>query len=198
MPQPAIVSFLADYGFYEIFLPFILVFAIVFSILQKTQILGKDKKRLNIGVALAIALIAVGSLQFSTIIQEFTAKLGFAIVILLGIALFLGFMGVPLHNKFTIAFAIIAFLGMVFAQFSSPAITAALASFLTNGFVIGIIIVALILYLLVRSPKKEKPPEQERPREEITKPQQPPKGEKQHVERITPEQHKQEGFEKRY
>ena len=146
-------AFLADYGFYEIFLPFILVFAIVFGILQKTQILGRDKKRLNIGVALAVALTAVGSLQFSGILQGFVAKLGFALVILLGIALFLGFMGVPLHNKFTMAFAIIAFLVIVFAQFSSPAITSALASFLTNGIVIGIIILALILYLFVRSPK---------------------------------------------
>lgn len=153
MASPSLVSFLADYGFYEIFLPFILVFAIVFGILQKTQLLGKDKKRLNIGVALAISLIAVGSLQFSGILQAFVAKLGFALVILLGIALFLGFMGVPLENKFTMAFAVIAFLAIVFAQFMNESITNALASFLTNGIVIGIIIVALILYLFVRSPK---------------------------------------------
>jgi len=164
MPQPAIVSFLADYGFYEIFLPFILVFTIIFSVIQKTNLLGKEKKRLNIGVALAVALTAVGSLQFSGILQGFVAKFGFALVILLGIALFLGFMGVPLNNKFTLAFAVIAFLGIVYAQFSNPAIDNAIASFLTNGIVIAIIVITLIIYLFVRSPGRAAQPTPEVPR----------------------------------
>src|SRR3989344_5952363 len=100
---PGITSFLADYGFYEVFLPFILVFAIVFGILQKTHILGKDKKLINVMVSLAIGLIAIGSLQFSGILQEFITKIGFGVIILLGLALFLGFFGVPLGNWITIS-----------------------------------------------------------------------------------------------
>jgi|SRR3989344_3473731 len=159
MPQPAIVSFLADYGFYEVFLPFILIFAIIFGLLQKTEILGKDKKRINIMVALAIALIAIGALQFSILLTEYITKLGFAIVILLGLALFLGLLGVPLESKFTALIGILAFIIIVFLQFSNDTINKGIASVLTNGFTIAAIIVILILYLLVRNPKKkeEKP-----------------------------------------
>jgi len=158
MPEPAIISFLSDYGFYEVFLPFILVFAITYGILQKTHILGRDKKRFNIMVSLAISLIAIGSLQFSGILKEFTAKLGFGIIILLGLALVLGFFGVPLNSKFTIAIGIMAFITIVYLQFSNDAVNNALSSLLTNSMVIGIIIIGLIIYLLVRSPKKEKQP----------------------------------------
>ncbi len=159
MPQPAIVSFLADYGFYEVFLPFILIFAIIFGLLQKTEILGKDKKRINIMVALAIALIAIGALQFSILLTEYITKLGFAIVILLGLALFLGLLGIPLESKFTALIGILAFIIIVFLQFSNDTINKGIASVLTNGFTIAIIIVILVLYLLTRSPKKkeEKP-----------------------------------------
>ena len=147
MPQPAIVSFLADYGFYEVFLPFILIFAIIFGLLQKTEILGKDKKRINIMVALAIALIAIGALQFSILLTEYITKLGFAIVILLGLALFLGLLGVPLESKFTALIGILAFIIIVFLQFSNDTINKGIASVLTNGFTIAAIIVILILYL---------------------------------------------------
>lgn len=46
--------------FTEMLLPFLLVFVVVFAILQKSNILGKDKHQIDAMVALAIGLILIG------------------------------------------------------------------------------------------------------------------------------------------
>ncbi len=48
-----------DMGFMDILIPFILVFTIVFAILQKTEILGKGRKNFNVVIALCMGLIVV-------------------------------------------------------------------------------------------------------------------------------------------
>ena len=46
------------YGVIDFLLPFILVFTIIFAVMQKTKILG-DKKNFNVIIALVLALIFV-------------------------------------------------------------------------------------------------------------------------------------------
>lgn len=62
-PLAIAVKFLEDFGFFDIILPFLLVFTLVFAILEKTQILGavegKAKKNLDAMVAFSIALFVV-------------------------------------------------------------------------------------------------------------------------------------------
>ena len=43
----------------EVLLPFLLVFTVVFAILQKTSILGKGKKQIDAIVSLVVGLIVV-------------------------------------------------------------------------------------------------------------------------------------------
>jgi hypothetical protein len=50
---------LEDIGLTDVLLPFLLIFTIIFAILQKTNILGKEKKNWNIIIALVIALSVV-------------------------------------------------------------------------------------------------------------------------------------------
>jgi hypothetical protein len=50
---------LEGYGMIDALLPFLLIFTIVFAALQKSNILGKDKKNFNVIVALVLALTAV-------------------------------------------------------------------------------------------------------------------------------------------
>ena len=47
--------------FVEVILPFVLVFTLVFAVLQKTEILGKGKRQIDVLVALAIGLITIAS-----------------------------------------------------------------------------------------------------------------------------------------
>ena len=50
---------LEGYGLTDALLPFLLIFTIVFAVLQKTNILGAGKKNFNVIVALVMALTAV-------------------------------------------------------------------------------------------------------------------------------------------
>lgn len=50
---------LDQWGVADVLLPFILIFTIVFAIMQKTEILGKDKKNINVMIALVMGLAVV-------------------------------------------------------------------------------------------------------------------------------------------
>lgn len=53
------VQQLADWGIADVLLPFLLIFTIVFAVLQKTEVLGKGKKNFNVMVALVMGLAVV-------------------------------------------------------------------------------------------------------------------------------------------
>jgi len=62
------VRFLADLGVFEVLIPFMLSFTLVYAILQKTQVLGVEKngspkKNINTMIAFAVSFIFVASLQ---------------------------------------------------------------------------------------------------------------------------------------
>lgn len=50
---------LADWGLFDVILPFILVFAIVYAVLHKTKILGEKSKNFNTVIALVMGLAVV-------------------------------------------------------------------------------------------------------------------------------------------
>lgn len=50
---------LDNMGLTDILLPFLLIFVIIFAILQKTKVLGEERKNLNIIVALVVGLLVV-------------------------------------------------------------------------------------------------------------------------------------------
>ena len=46
-------------GFVDVLLPFLLIFTVIFAILEKTKIMGEVKRNMNVGVAIIFALIVV-------------------------------------------------------------------------------------------------------------------------------------------
>lgn len=82
-----VISFFVDIGIYDVVLPFLLVFTIVFAILEKTKVFGTEviegekypKKNLNAITAFAIAFFVVASAQ----LVEFITKVSSQVVILL-------------------------------------------------------------------------------------------------------------------
>ncbi|MBS3142633.1 hypothetical protein J4464_04575 [Candidatus Woesearchaeota archaeon] len=78
-------STLQDYGIIEIALPFILVFAIMFAILEKTKIFGQDRKNISIVVSLVLAFIFVyfGPLETINKFLPSVSALAIAIIMLL-------------------------------------------------------------------------------------------------------------------
>jgi hypothetical protein len=46
-------------GFVDVVLPFLLIFTLIFAILEKTKILGEGKRNMNMGISLIFALLVV-------------------------------------------------------------------------------------------------------------------------------------------
>ncbi|PIN73967.1 hypothetical protein COV20_02535 [Candidatus Woesearchaeota archaeon CG10_big_fil_rev_8_21_14_0_10_45_16] len=122
-----VVDFLGEFGVYDVLLPFLLVFTIVFAILEKTKILGVErtggheltKKNLNSMVAIIIAFLVIASTQLVGVINEVLAN----IVLLLILAVcFLLLVGVFFGDKeftlkdfpgWTTTFIWIMFIGII-------------------------------------------------------------------------------------
>jgi hypothetical protein len=55
------LDFLKDFGFFDVVVPFLLFFAIIFAFLEKTSILGSKKSNVNLIVALSVSLLVVAA-----------------------------------------------------------------------------------------------------------------------------------------
>ena len=72
-------------------LPFLLVFFVVFAVLEKTKLLGSDKKQINALVSFVIGLIFVGSVSSELVISNLILFLTISIVIVFVVLLLWGF-----------------------------------------------------------------------------------------------------------
>lgn len=119
------IIFLNKIGVYDIVLPFLLVFTIIFAILEKTQIFGTEKiqgkevtkKGLDAMVAFVMAFFVVASSQIVEIITDVSAQV---VVLLLSIIFFLILIGTffkkeeqtALEGKWRTFFMVILFIGI--------------------------------------------------------------------------------------
>lgn len=76
-----------------ILIPFLLVFVLVFAVLQKTKVLGDGKKQVDALVALAIGLILVATPAANEFITNITPWLAVGLVVILIYLLLYGFVG---------------------------------------------------------------------------------------------------------
>tara|TARA_Y100000310_G_C20571100_1_gene758084 strand:- start:352 stop:912 length:561 start_codon:yes stop_codon:yes gene_type:complete len=90
------IVLLEDIGFFEVVLPFLLVFTIVFGILEKTKIFGTEhdgktpKKNLNAMMAFVVAFFVVAAKEVVATIQT---SLPFVALVLIAIISFLILVG---------------------------------------------------------------------------------------------------------
>jgi hypothetical protein len=88
------IEFLRDFGLFDIVLPFLFVFTIVFAILEKTFILGKDgdspKKNLNAMVAFVIAFSVVSTNQIVNAINQILPNIVLLLVLSVSFLLLVG------------------------------------------------------------------------------------------------------------
>ena len=77
-----VLLFLQKFGFYDIVLPFLLVFTLVFAVLEKTKVLGTEefkgvhytKKNLNSIIAFVVAFLVVASTKIVAAINQIMAN----------------------------------------------------------------------------------------------------------------------------
>jgi len=122
----AAIEFFDEIGIYDVILPFLLVFTIVFAILEKTKIFGTEdadgkkvtKKNLNSMAAFVIAFLVIASSKLVETITEVSANV---VILLLLSVFFLLLIGsfykegepVFLEGKWKSVFMIIMFVGIV-------------------------------------------------------------------------------------
>ncbi len=178
------IDFFGQVGVYDVILPFLLVFTIMFAILEKTKVLGfedKDhkytRKNLNSMVAFVTGFLVVGSSKLVGIINQTVAQV---FLLILMSVLFLLMMGVFLGDqemKFTrddswfIFFAVVMLAAIVII-FLNAITTSSGQTWLSliwgyasgnmNGAIVGtvlmILIVVAMMWYVVRpyEPKEKK------------------------------------------
>lgn len=90
------VTILQNPFFVELVLPFLLIFVVMFAILQKTKVLGDDKKQIDALVSLVIGLIVVSFGYATGIIISLIPFLAVSVVI---IFVFLVLYGMSFHGE---------------------------------------------------------------------------------------------------
>ena len=111
-------------GVFDILLPFLLIFAVIFGILASTNILG-GHKGVNLVISLVIALLAIRLPFVSAFFTEFFPRIGIVLAVLIGGTITIGLF---LHQHSAKGwFNGLAIAGIVFA------IIAALMSFIQFG-----------------------------------------------------------------
>ncbi len=121
-----IITFFDKIGIYDVVLPFILVFTIVYAILEKTKILGTEeiegvkytRKNLNAMTAFVIGFLVVASSKLVSVVTDVSSQV---VVLLLASVFFLMLVGtfykegeaVALEGKWRILFMTIMFIGLL-------------------------------------------------------------------------------------
>ena len=101
--------------------PFLLIFTLVFAVLQKSKILGEDKKQIDALISLAIALIVIAFSWATNIITNLMPFLAVALVVLLVFMLLWGFVastkegGLELHKGIKIGLFVVIAIAVVIA-----------------------------------------------------------------------------------
>ncbi|MEK6922952.1 MAG: hypothetical protein AABX08_04095 [Nanoarchaeota archaeon] len=93
-PLQVSIDFLESFGFFDIVLPFILVFTLVFAILEKTRILGeedkKPKKNLNALAAFVVGLFVVAATNIVGVLRDSIPVITLLLIVLLSFMLLVG------------------------------------------------------------------------------------------------------------
>ncbi|HTZ41962.1 MAG TPA: hypothetical protein VMC07_02015 [Candidatus Omnitrophota bacterium] len=89
MPDTPI--FLQNTIFTTFILPFLLIFFIVFAVLQRTKVLGGEKMQINALVAFVIGLIFVAAFNYSGVVNNLVLLVVLAVVIIFVALMIWGF-----------------------------------------------------------------------------------------------------------
>ena len=94
-PLGGAIEFLKDFGFFEVVLPFLLIFTIVFGVLEKTKLFGavdkKPKQNINSMIAFVIALFFVSATNLVEATSVFLPQVVVLLITLMSFMMLVGF-----------------------------------------------------------------------------------------------------------
>lgn len=112
----SIVSDLESAGFYEVLLPFMLVFTLIFGILEKINIFGQESHKLNVVIALVAGFLIVRETALVGLINRFLPNVSMFVIIIIGFLIVLGIFGIKSDNwggGLLFVFVIVAVVGVI-------------------------------------------------------------------------------------
>ena len=170
-----VIEFFVRLGIYDVVLPFLLVFTLVFAILEKSKVLGVAKapdgheytrKNLNSMVAFVTAFLVVASSRLVAVINETMANMVLLLMMSVCFLILIGsFMketkeGVFLEKGWAKFFAIIMFIGLLIIFFNAlgwlePAWNYLLAHYDSTAVASILLIAGMVafVYWVVKEPK---------------------------------------------
>ncbi len=163
------LDFLNQLGIYDVVLPFLLVFTIVFAILEKSEIFGTEgdhtRKDLNAMVAFVMALLVVGSSRLVSIINEGVAHVALLVVISIMFLMLAGSFHESeeffLTGKWQTLFMVLAFIGIVLIFLNAAGVLTLAYNYVsvywnaaTFSSVILLVLMALAMGFVVREPNR--------------------------------------------
>src|SRR3989338_3704900 len=143
-----LIESLKDYGFFDIVLPFLLVFTLIFAILEKTKLLGLEGQNAKTNV--------------NQVINSYISNVGLLIVIaLLGLVLF-GLLGVNVEQGFRgiplLIAVILAIIGLIWSLKDQTYLGINFGNLGSSGYLDGplivtIVVIIIVLFVLLRQGK---------------------------------------------
>jgi len=135
-------------GLTDVILPFILVFTVVFAVLQRSKVLGADEKgnpkaNYNAMVALVIAFFVLILARTLQIITWFTRYLALLLVMFVFFAIIFSLLGVREDRKNAVMFIALMLIAIVFLQVL--AWTGAIDPELVTRFLLPILVIAFLV-----------------------------------------------------
>jgi hypothetical protein len=170
-----VIEFLNELGIYDVVLPFLLVFTIVFAILEKTRILGIEeiegkkytKKNLDALVSFVVAFLVVASTKLVAIINKALANIVLLILLAVFFLLLVGSFSKEGEREFLAGgwktvFMIIMFIGIIFIFLDALDWLSPFWKFLTRHWetrwVASLILIIAIILFIIYITRGEKAP----------------------------------------
>lgn len=180
-PLQSAIGFFQDFGIFDVVLPFLLVFTIMFAILEKTMILGSEgndgktpKKNLDSMVAFVVALLVVATNKVVTAINDALPNIVLLIVIVLMFLIMVGMFHktgemdfMSKHKGWAIFLIVITFIAIVLVFLgairmdSGETVLGYTLDYIIENFggvlftsIVVIVMFVLALALITRGPKK--------------------------------------------
>lgn len=109
---------LEELGMYEIFLPFLLIFILVWAILGRINLFGPNSGRFNAIIALVVGILLVRQGDLVEFINTYLPNVSAVIVVFLGFLILLGVFGfgsINMKGGIMILFVIVSLIGGIWA-----------------------------------------------------------------------------------
>lgn len=90
----SIIGDLEAMGLYEVLLPFLLIFTIIFGVLEKTNIFGKESHKFNVVIALVAGFLIIRQQTLVALMNRFLPNVSMFVLILIAFLIILGVFGI--------------------------------------------------------------------------------------------------------